>query len=139
MDHLSTCDHIPLPTRPSAADGPYGPDGPYGLDGPHGLDGSDPVVQPDRGRDEGLDTESLRRLVATQPVIEQAKGMLMGYYGIEADRAFALLVRWSSRRQVKVRELAHRLVDAAAVPDPRPFGALGRVLAQVAPEEDAQV
>jgi ANTAR domain len=33
----------------------------------------------------------LRRRLQTQPLIEQSKGLLMGYYGIDADSAFALL------------------------------------------------
>ncbi len=45
--------------------------------------------------------------------IEQAKGMLMLLYALSADQAFALLGWWSSNRNVRVRVLAERLVDAA--------------------------
>lgn len=82
------------------------------------------------GRLAGLDAEALQRLATTQPPIEQAKGMLMGYYGIDADAAFALLSRWSSERHVKVRDLSRRVVERGSVPDPEPFGALRRVLEQ---------
>lgn len=43
-------------------------------------------------------------------VIEQAKGSLMFAYGLDADQAFAMLNWWSSHRNLKVRELAARLV-----------------------------
>ncbi len=56
--------------------------------------------------------------------------MLMGYYGIDAERAFGLLARWSSERHVKIRDLCRGLVEAAAVPDRQPFGALRRALRQ---------
>lgn len=68
-----------------------------------------------------LDEDALRAIVATQPVIEQAKGLLMGCYRIDADQAFALLRRWSSSGHVKVRDLAVGLVEAAARPGPAPF------------------
>lgn len=77
-----------------------------------------------------LDAEAVHRLAVTQPAIEQAKGMLMAYYGIDADAAFALLNRWSSERHVKVRDLSRLVVDRASTPDPEPFGALRRVLEQ---------
>jgi GAF domain-containing protein len=49
-------------------------------------------------------------------VIEQAKGILMGSQGCDADAAFRLLVRASQRENVKLREVARRLV---AVSRPR--------------------
>jgi hypothetical protein len=49
----------------------------------------------------------------TQPVIEQSKGLLMGYYGIDADTAFALLKRWSQSSNTKLREISSILVNAA--------------------------
>ena len=42
--------------------------------------------------------------------IEQAKGALMLAYGLDADQAFAMLSWWSRNRNVKVRDLAERLV-----------------------------
>ena len=47
---------------------------------------------------------------ASRAVIEQAKGGLMLAYGLDAERAFAMLRWWSSSRNVKVRDLAGRLV-----------------------------
>ena len=43
--------------------------------------------------------------------IEQAKGMLMLVYGVNADRAFEVL-RWRSQQEnVKIRDVAAALVD----------------------------
>jgi hypothetical protein len=43
--------------------------------------------------------------------IEQAKGSLMLAYGVDADQAFAMLSWWSRNKNVKVRDLAERLVE----------------------------
>ena len=45
--------------------------------------------------------------------IEQAKGILMLAYGLDADAAFAMLKWWSRNRNVKVREVAERLIQVA--------------------------
>lgn len=45
--------------------------------------------------------------------IEQAKGILMLGYGLDADAAFAMLKWWSRNRNVKVREIAGRLIVVA--------------------------
>lgn len=66
----------------------------------------------------------LRRKLATLPEIEQAKGMLMGRYGLDAEGAFSLLRRWSTTTNVKLRTLAADLVAAGTTPHPQPFGAL---------------
>jgi ANTAR domain len=55
----------------------------------------------------------LRRRLQTQPVIEQSKGLLMGYYGIDADTAFALLKQWSQSSNTKLRDISGILVNAA--------------------------
>jgi transcriptional regulator with GAF, ATPase, and Fis domain len=47
-------------------------------------------------------------------VIEQAKGILMGAQGCGQDAAFEMLVRASQRENVKLREVARRLVEATA-------------------------
>lgn len=46
--------------------------------------------------------------------IEQAKGMIMVTYGIDADAAFAMLRWWSMQANVKLHVLADRLVSAAS-------------------------
>lgn len=50
---------------------------------------------------------------AGRDVIEQAKGVLMLGYGLDADAAFAMLKWWSRNRNVKVREIAERLLAVA--------------------------
>ncbi|WP_370289785.1 ANTAR domain-containing protein [Nocardioides sp.] len=50
---------------------------------------------------------------AARDTIEQAKGILMLAYGLEPDAAFAMLRWWSRNRNVKVREVAERLIQVA--------------------------
>lgn len=70
-------------------------------------------------RADGLTQSQMRDLITTLPLIEQAKGVLMGHYGIDEDQAFAVLRRWSAARHLKVREVCARLLDAV-VAQPRP-------------------
>lgn len=49
----------------------------------------------------------------SRATIEQAKGVLMLAYGLEPNAAFAMLRWWSRNRNVKVRDLASRVVAAA--------------------------
>jgi hypothetical protein len=65
-----------------------------------------------RKESEEFATEAVAASSENRAVIEQAKGSLMLAYGLDADQAFAMLNWWSSHRNVKVRELAARLVDA---------------------------
>jgi transcriptional regulator with GAF, ATPase, and Fis domain len=51
-------------------------------------------------------------------VIEQAKGILMGAQRCSADDAFALLVKASQRENVKVRDIAERIVSNAVARAP---------------------
>jgi hypothetical protein len=55
--------------------------------------------------------------VASRPVIEQAKGILMAQAGCTDQQAFTLLRRASQRANVPVRELAERIVARAAQGD----------------------
>jgi AmiR/NasT family two-component response regulator len=54
--------------------------------------------------------------MASRAVIEQAKGMLMVQHGVDADGAFDLLRQGSQRENVKLREVARRLVETAVRP-----------------------
>jgi len=81
------------------------------------------------------DYQHLQRRLETLPVIEQAKGLLIGRFGIHADTAFALLRRWSNQKNVKLRDLCRILVTAAAAQsrpataqDPPPGPTLDAVL-----------
>ncbi|MFC5729952.1 MULTISPECIES: PAS and ANTAR domain-containing protein [Nocardioides] len=54
--------------------------------------------------------DAVEATVEARGTIEQAKGAIMLAYGLDADAAFAMLRWWSRNRNVKVRELAARLV-----------------------------
>jgi GAF domain-containing protein len=53
----------------------------------------------------------LEQAIRSRAIIEQAKGKIMASTGGTADEAFALLVRASQRENVKLRELARRVVE----------------------------
>jgi hypothetical protein len=56
----------------------------------------------------------LQARLASMPVIEQAKGIIMAKYGWPEDQAFDALRRASQRENVKVRDLAASIVAQAA-------------------------
>lgn len=56
----------------------------------------------------------LKAQLATMPVIEQAKGIIMAQCGWPEDQAFDALRRASQRENVKLRDLAARIVATAA-------------------------
>jgi hypothetical protein len=53
----------------------------------------------------------LAEAMRTRAVIEQAKGILISEEGVDADRAFELLREISNQQNVKLHEVAQRLVD----------------------------
>jgi hypothetical protein len=55
----------------------------------------------------------LQARLASMPVIEQAKGILMARYGWREDQAFEALQRVSQRENIKVRDLAACIVARA--------------------------
>jgi ANTAR domain-containing protein/GAF domain-containing protein len=55
----------------------------------------------------------------SRAVIEQAKGMIMAEHRIDADAAFDRLVRLSQDSNVKLRDVARKIVEAAAPSDSR--------------------
>jgi PAS domain S-box-containing protein len=66
-------------------------------------------AQAERDREQAV-TEALAGIAENREVIDQAKGMLMLVYQVEADKAFDLL-RWRSQStNVKLRALAQQLV-----------------------------
>jgi PAS domain-containing protein/RNase H-fold protein (predicted Holliday junction resolvase) len=54
----------------------------------------------------------LERALSSRAVIEQAKGIVMAHHGGTADEAFARLVTYSSRHNVKLRDLATLIVES---------------------------
>jgi hypothetical protein len=72
--------------------------------------------QPEASRQELLTVSPLARLrarLATMPVIEQAKGVLIAEQGCDADEAFDLLRQASQRSNVPVHVLAEQIVGRA--------------------------
>jgi hypothetical protein len=67
-----------------------------------------------RGETQAEVEAALLRIAETRSVIDQAKGILMVATGCDADAAFAVLRRYSSHKNLKLHDLARRLVDAAA-------------------------
>ncbi|RMI29033.1 PAS and ANTAR domain-containing protein [Nocardia stercoris] len=63
---------------------------------------------------EALD-EQIPELLESRAVIEQAKGVLMRIYRIDADQAFKLLVWRSQETNTRLRDLAQQLI--AELPD----------------------
>lgn len=82
------------------------PNGDGALDGPNPDDVLLDALQ--------SDNMHLRALLATLPMIEQAKGILIAHYQTDAETAFALLRRWSSHANIKVRDIARLLVETAS-------------------------
>jgi transcriptional regulator with GAF, ATPase, and Fis domain len=63
--------------------------------------------------------DELHDALRTREVISQAVGLLMAKYQLEPDAAFGFLVRTSSHSNIKVREIAARMIEQhlAAVRD----------------------
>jgi GAF domain-containing protein len=57
----------------------------------------------------------LEQAIRSRAIIEQAKGKIMATTGVTADEAFELLVRASQRENVKLREVARRIVETKNV------------------------
>lgn len=53
----------------------------------------------------------IQEMLATRPAIDQAKGALMHVYGIDEEQAFLTLARCSQHTNIKVRDLADRLLQ----------------------------
>lgn len=60
--------------------------------------------------------EQLRIALVSRGVIDQAKGIIMAARGIDAEAAFAILVRESQQQNRKVRDLAEEFVRTATQP-----------------------
>lgn len=57
------------------------------------------------------ENEHLRLKLQTLPVIEQAKGILMGRYGISAEAAFQMLRRRSQDSNTKLHIIAQTVIS----------------------------
>jgi AmiR/NasT family two-component response regulator len=54
--------------------------------------------------------------LGNRDIIGQAKGILMERHGITADAAFSVLSRVSQAENIKVAEIARRLVETGKLP-----------------------
>ena len=69
-----------------------------------------------RRRDVSRETDrAIRGATEHRSTIEQAKGILMFVYGVDADTAFAILSARSQEHNVKVRDLATQVTDDTAL------------------------
>lgn len=73
---------------------------------------------------------AVRGAVAHREEIEQAKGAIMFAYGIDADAAFSILAACSQELNLKVSELARRMLRGN-VADARPFPLARKRLAEL--------
>jgi GAF domain-containing protein len=60
--------------------------------------------------------DNLQKALDSRPVIDQAKGILMGQYKLTADQAFQVLARISMQTNRKVRDIADQLVMTGELP-----------------------
>ena len=122
-----------LASPPGERRHPAAPHG--GRSGPRDAERGHSEARPEPDQDVAellQEIEHLRRRLATQPIIEQAKGVLVGFYGIHPDAAFAVLVRWSQHTNTKLHLLAERLVTAAGASLGQPQAGLQDFLKQMA-------
>ena len=64
--------------------------------------------------------EAAARTVATRQLIGRAEGILMERHRVTAAQAFSMLVRVSQHRNMKLREIAERLVLSGRLEEPQP-------------------
>jgi GAF domain-containing protein len=60
--------------------------------------------------------EHLWQAADARKVIGQAQGILMERYDLDAERAFAVLVRYSQDKNIKLREVARQLIETRTLP-----------------------
>ncbi|MGW7680926.1 GAF and ANTAR domain-containing protein [Kribbella sp. NPDC054772] len=60
--------------------------------------------------------ENLARAVDSRRLVGEAMGILMERYGVDGDRAFAILRRYSQVTNTKLREVAAQLIDTRRLP-----------------------
>lgn len=60
------------------------------------------------------EVHGLRQALRSRAELDQAKGVLVERYGIDAATAWLLLRRWSNEQERKVRDVARSVVEDAA-------------------------
>jgi AmiR/NasT family two-component response regulator len=61
--------------------------------------------------------ENLWQAVDARKLIGQAQGMLMERFTLDTDQAFAVLLRYSQDRNLKLRTVAEQLIEERRLPD----------------------
>jgi GAF domain-containing protein len=61
--------------------------------------------------------EGLQLAVQSRHLIGVAQGILMQHYGLDLEQAFEVLRRYSSHKNVKLREVAEQIVESGDLPD----------------------
>lgn len=64
------------------------------------------------------DIETIWKAVDSRKLIGQAQGILMERHRLTADQAFAVLVRYSQDRNIKLRDIAGHVVSTLNLPGP---------------------
>jgi len=92
----------------------------------------DTTITDDASGQQQLITDALRSITERRAVIEQAKGMLMLVYGVDADEAFDVLRKQSQDNNVKLNLVAEQvmrdLVELARTKGPVRQLALGGLI-----------
>ncbi len=60
---------------------------------------------------------SLWQAIDARKLVGQAQGILMERFDIDSDQAFAVLRRYSQDHNIKLRDVAQRLIDTRKLPD----------------------
>ena len=72
------------------------------------------IIEAGRGREDcEQEVLGLKKRLESLPVIEQAKGILIAAEGCTPDGAFEMLKRASQRENLKLRDIAARIVEHA--------------------------
>jgi GAF domain-containing protein len=61
--------------------------------------------------------QNLRAAIDSRKLVGQAQGILMERYRLDADQAFAVLRRYSQDYNIKLREVAQRLIETRELPE----------------------
>ncbi|MEU3377488.1 ANTAR domain-containing protein [Streptomyces caelestis] len=76
------------------------------------------------------EVEQLRQAIASRPVIDQARGILMATHGCTSDEAWHILRETSQLSNTKLRDVAAAVTASAKSDGPRPSPALREALQQ---------
>ncbi|MET7617845.1 ANTAR domain-containing protein [Streptomyces sp. NPDC005408] len=85
------------------------------------------------------EVEGLRRALRTHPVIDMARGIIMATASCTPNEAWQVLVHVSQHTNVKLRDIAQRIVDAVGgPPPPRPVRTALRSALAALPDSTAR-